>query len=349
MNKKKTIHISPGTNISTPEKIASGSSMDPPARIWPQSGKLFAERSLRLKHLANDHAMADYLQLMAAISQAQHLLQSEYPQIALPSADELAAARAQGHTPLAASAWPRDPVWRQPWRLLLAQLLQSLPATSPARAVIEKAQNLDDQSLQDQVNRLLSGRTLGLDLGLAPLLAAGLQLYWTVLVERTLATHPQAFALSPDETRCPACSSLPAASITRVGGGMHGQRYLHCSLCNTEWHMRQVKCTHCLKEEHIRYKGLQSAHENKTPSARPTAEAETCEDCKHYLKIIHMERDARVDPLADDLASLTLDLLVSQAGYIRHGSNFMLIFGEDSASDMPIIPDLDIDSSSNLQ
>ena len=61
---------------------------------------------------------------------------------------------------------------------------------------------------------------------------------------------------------------------------------------------------------------------------RAAVEAETCEACRHYLKIVHMERDAHVEPMADDLATLTLDLLVSDAGYQRHGTNLLLLFGD---------------------
>ena len=41
------------------------------------------------------------------------------------------------------------------------------------------------------------------------------------------------------------------------------------------------------------------------------------------------------DPAADDLASLTLDLLVSEAGYQRHGLNLMLLFGEPEPEPEP--------------
>ena len=57
-------------------------------------------------------------------------------------------------------------------------------------------------------------------------------------------------------------------------------------------------------------------------------EPETCDTCGHYLKIVHMERDAHVEPVADDLASVTLDLLVSEAGFQRHGVNLLLLFGD---------------------
>jgi FdhE protein len=50
---------------------------------------------------------------------------------------------------------------------------------------------------------------------------------------------------------------------------------------------------------------------------------------------VHSDRDPFVEPMADDLASLTLDLLVSEAGYHRHGLNLMLLFGEPEAAPPP--------------
>jgi FdhE protein len=35
--------------------------------------------------------------------------------------------------------------------------------------------------------------------------------------------------------------------------------------------------------------------------------------------------------VADDLASLTLDLLVADEGYTRHGVNLLLLFGDDDS------------------
>jgi FdhE protein len=46
-----------------------------------------------------------------------------------------------------------------------------------------------------------------------------------------------------------------------------------------------------------------------------------------------MEKDPQVDPVADDLATLTLDMLVSESGLQRHGANLMLLFGDPEDAD----------------
>src|ERR1700726_1832792 len=52
--------------------------------------------------------------------------------------------------------------------------------------------------------------------------------------------------------------------------------------------------------------------------------AETCEQCHGYRKILYQEKDSGVEPVADDVASLTLDLLLGEQGYHRVSNNPLL-------------------------
>ncbi|HMX17540.1 MAG TPA: formate dehydrogenase accessory protein FdhE, partial [Rhodocyclaceae bacterium] len=54
---------------------------------------------------------------------------------------------------------------------------------------------------------------------------------------------------------------------------------------------------------------------------------ETCDDCHSYLKIVYQEKAPDADPVADDLATLALDILVYEAGYTRAGPNLLLVPG----------------------
>jgi FdhE protein len=132
------------------------------------------------------------------------------------------------------------------------------------------------------------------------------------------------------------------ASLALTGGDALGQRYLHCSLCNMQWYLERVKCTHCLSTRQIAYESLDAAGSDDEGSteraAKAAVQAETCDDCGHYLKIMHSGRDPFVDPVADDLATLTLDLLVAEAGRVRHGVNLMLLFGDAEAAAPPPDP-----------
>ena len=49
--------------------------------------------------------------------------------------------------------------------------------------------------------------------------------------------------------------------------------------------------------------------------------AETCDSCRGYVKILNQQKEPDVDPIADDVASLALDLLVREAGFSRGAVN----------------------------
>ena len=319
--------------LRSPEEIAinAGATV---TRLQLPEADVFAQRALRLRQLAAGHAMRDYLLLMAVVCEAQATRAQAYPAVPLPTAEQANAASQAGLPLLDTAQWPRPAIWRDELRALLAQVLAKRPADSPARVIVQTVAAWDDAVVEQQADRLMAGITLGLDMGAAPLVAAGLQLYWTQLVRATGAALSNPFGFTQDATRCPCCGSLPTASVTRVGGERDGFRYLHCALCNAEWHMVRVKCAHCLGTGGIRFRALQAiddAQPQPQRQRREAVQAETCDTCHHYLKIVHMDKELQVEPIADDLASLTLDLLVSEEGYQRHGVNYMLLFGDAEA------------------
>ena len=55
--------------------------------------------------------------------------------------------------------------------------------------------------------------------------------------------------------------------------------------------------------------------------------AETCDACHGYAKMLYQASDMQVDPMADDLASLGLDIKVSEAGWSRHAPNPLVLSG----------------------
>jgi len=333
--------LTQATPLLSPEEIAVRAGQQVPFLQMPRRAEVFAERALRLRQRAAAHPMRDYLIFMAELADAQHQILQRCPAVPLPDASALENASRAGMPPLPAVDWPRDPAWRTGFHQLIDTLLPRL-AGSPAQASVQALQTLDDAQLEAQADRLLSNVMLGLDLAAAPLVAAALQCYWTHMVLATLdargADRLPPFGRTDDATACPCCGSRPTASISRIDATAGGYRYLHCSLCATQWHMVRIKCSHCESTKGIHYHSLQPAGADTAAreSAKETIEAETCDECGHYLKIVHMERDAQVEPVADDLATVTLDLLVSEAGYRRHGVNLMLLFGDPEA---PAAPD----------
>jgi FdhE protein len=61
--------------------------------------------------------------------------------------------------------------------------------------------------------------------------------------------------------------------------------------------------------------------------------AEACDECHAYLKILFQEKDPNVDPVADDLATLALDVLVDERGFRRSGPNLLFHPGSAGSAD----------------
>lgn len=328
------------TRILSPEEIAVQAGQQLAFLHLPEPTELFAVREQRLRELAPGSPLREFLLFAAELSHAQHALLQDYPPTRLPDEDDLAAAARAAQAPMPAALWPRDPVWVGATRRMLEQLAASL-AGNPAQAVVTGLLARPDGYFEAQADSLLTGQG-ELDMACAPLVAAGLQVYWTQMVlaiERQSSNARQApFGRTLDATRCPCCASVPTASVTRLDASGGNLRYLQCSLCATQWHMVRVKCSHCLSTKGIHYQSLQALATDgaEQDPSRAAVQAETCDECGHYLKIVRAERDLRVEPVADDLATLTLDILVSEAGYQPHGLNLLLLTdgGADTEADI---------------
>lgn len=291
-----------------------------PRVTLPDRDSLFATRAARLRQLAAGSPVADYLLLMAQLCDAQ---QRAIKDCTAPGAseDRIALSQAHGMPSLQAVGWPRDPLWRR----ILAQLVDDVAAGKdvPAEAIevckaLRRAVDDDPESLEDLAEAILAEQDQGVDGAAAPFVMAALQVYWTDLASRF--DDKQLPVVSPFGV-CPVCASLPVASIVRVGGQYEGYRYLCCSLCATQWHMVRVKCTHCEDVETVAYQAI----DGRTPAIK----AETCDHCHTYRKIFYQDKDLQVEPVADDLASLMLDVLVGEAGYSRASGNPLLWHGSE--------------------
>ena len=260
----------------------------------PRADRVFADRAQRLRTLSANHAIGDYLLLMAAVADSQ--------QRAL-------ATRIASNLPVPSSL--REMPWHEVLREICGDLLElpNLPS-----AVRETCQGLSDAtpaSLEAQVQALLELSNEPVDAASAPFVMGALQVCWTHLAIRTDSAadrDPKALG------GCPVCDAPPVASIVHVEGG--GHRYLLCSLCASEWHFVRALCTHCASSKGI--------SEQSIEGGAKAVRAECCENCHTYRKIFYREHDAAVEPVADDLASLALDLLLSDAGYRRSSGHPLL-------------------------
>jgi FdhE protein len=110
------------------------------------------------------------------------------------------------------------------------------------------------------------------------------------------------------------------AGVIHVGNESGGLRYLHCGLCHTAWHHVRATCVACGEGKEVSYRALDEREDG--------ARAEACDTCRNYLKLLLAEKAPGLDPIADDMATLALDILVSEEGYQRIGINPFLLLGE---------------------
>ena len=79
----------------------------------------------------------------------------------------------------------------------------------------------------------------------------------------------------------------------------------------------RIKCAVCGSTKGIGYEEIEGG-----PG---TVKAETCEACRSYVKILYQHKNPALDPVADDVATLALDLLVRESGYRRGAVNPFLL------------------------
>ena len=108
--------------ILDPGEIQAGAAGGAPLIRLPDTENLFRQRAARLRQLAAGHALSDYLQFIAAVSDAQHEMLKTAPGFRLPAVSLLEQARTHGMPPLNAIDHARDPAWRTTMRRLLKNL-----------------------------------------------------------------------------------------------------------------------------------------------------------------------------------------------------------------------------------
>lgn len=308
--------------LLTPEEIAAQAGSTIPYLRLPERSSAFADRAARLRALGSGHAMEGYLDFIALLADEQQALLEHMPPVRLPSPAHIAQCNEHGIPPLNFQTHARDQQWCNGLRHLLRALADR--TSDRLQQVIVDLERSRDELYEAQASKLLAGVTMGLDIATAPLIGAGLQVYFTHLA---IALGEGAFPRAAVATLCPCCGSRPTSSVARIGAKDAGYRFLHCALCNTEWHMVRIKCTQCESTKGISYLAVDDGAPDKK-----AVKAEVCEECGTYLKICYMDRDPRVEPVADDLATLSLDLLVADTGKSPSGVNFMLVHGDPGSA-----------------
>ena len=280
----------------------------------PERAGIFSDRATRLRGLAEGSPIGGYLLLMAGLAEAQQRALKAFTPDA-PDADAIASAKKHDMPLLPASAAGRDPAWRG----ILARLLDEVggadatpPEASGVCDALREALDTDPDGVEAMADALLAGNSSVPGPAAAPFIMAALQVYWT---GRAVALEEGQLPVGAFGV-CPCCGSLPVASVVRIGGAHDGYRYLCCPLCSVEWHLERVKCSHCASTKGIAYHHIEGGSE--------ALKAESCDACGSYRKIFYQEKELQVEPVADDLASIAIDVLMGEEGFVRRSGNPLL-------------------------
>jgi FdhE protein len=305
--------------ILEPGEIEAAASSPPFLYMPPHN--LFSLRAQRLEQLAEGHALADYLRLIAGLCRVQQQVLDDPPSSEPLDRQRIELCQQHGLPPFAADSLARE----DDWQLYLDALLQRYRAPSPS-VVADAVQTLRLTSAGQRrawAVALVSGQYSLVPAALVPFLGAALQTAWS----HWLLSTPN-LQLPPGDSlsQCPACGSPAMAGVIRHRGKHNGLRYLVCSLCACEWHVVRVKCVYCEQSKGLEYLSLE---DDRHAANQAPLRAEVCPGCNSYLKLLYLENDADAEALSADLSSLMLDMRLAQDGYQRLAPNLLLAPGDE--------------------
>jgi FdhE protein len=305
--------------ILEPGEIEAAASSPPFLYMPPHN--LFSLRAQRLEQLAEGHALADYLRLIAGLCRVQQQVLDDPPSSEPLDRQRIELCQQHGLPPFAADSLARE----DDWQLYLDALLQCYGAPSPS-VVADAVQTLRLASAGQRrawAVALVSGQYSLVPAALVPFLGAALQTAWS----HWLLSTPN-LQLTPGDSlsQCPACGSPAMAGVIRHRGKHNGLRYLVCSLCACEWHVVRVKCVYCEQSKGLEYLSLE---DDRHAANQAPLRAEVCPGCNSYLKLLYLENDADAEALSADLSSLMLDMRLAQDGYQRLAPNLLLAPGDE--------------------
>lgn len=198
------------------------------------------------------------------------------------------------------------------WQQLLSALIAEIRHGQPDHilAVLDNLEKSSVHQLELLADALLNQQFTQIGSGQALFIWAALSMYWAQMASQISGVAQAEYG--EHRQFCPICASVPVSGIVHIGT-VNGLRYLHCNLCESEWHMVRIKCSNCEQTRDLNYWSL----DNKQAAVK----AESCGDCGSYLKILYKENASLVDAVADDLATLVLDAKMEEEGFARSSIN----------------------------
>jgi len=294
------------------EPIPIGEFAEPDFVRLPEPVGLFHARAERLRALSATHTLAPYLTFLAELVTIQERIAASLSSPGRLSLEGLEAAIAEMRAPLDRLLFVPDEFALAVSDKLLAALADVVMPDAAAQAVARLKAD-DAATRQVALQRALRQPVITEALAEHALLYAALQVIFGGIAAALPPKRLQPIA----DGACPVCGSPPLASLLAGWQGARGTRYCVCGLCGTFWNYVRIKCTLCGSTKGIAYHGIEGD--------AGTIKAESCESCRRYVKILYQQKDPALEPLADDIGSLGLDLLMREAGFARGAVNPFLL------------------------
>ncbi|MGL4281230.1 MAG: formate dehydrogenase accessory protein FdhE [Albidovulum sp.] len=279
----------------SPDPSVIGGVPEAPFAITPDPTTVFATRARRFAFLSESGNLGDYLRFLAAISRIQADLVAELPPVDGPHRAPIDRKALAGDAALDATLT----------RLCAAAMGIAMP--DAARAALQAVANAGPAERAWMFLNLAGDHIPGDAAAPHLFAAAAFQLHLTRVAATLAAKDLKPLGIGT----CPACGGKPVTSSVIANEIVENVRYCTCASCATQWNEVRIKCMGCGSTKGISYRSAETQE--------ATVKAECCTECQSWLKILYQVKNPSLDPVADDVASLGLDLMMRETGLKRAG------------------------------
>ena len=189
--------------------------------------------------------------------------------------------------------------------------LQKKPLTDEVQKVTQALSQLADDVIIDYGRALLGYSDIEVQKEFQLFLSIALKVVY--VKSATLAELPK-LEVEQGFHHCPMCGDAPIASV--IDPMDNGLRYLVCNLCETKWHKVRSTCHNCSNTGRIELLSVEGQES--------VMKAESCPECKTYIKHIERTKNPMLDVYVEDLATLSLDFTLAEDDHQRTSFNLYL-------------------------
>lgn len=305
------------------QSIVEGDSS--PSFLFNDPVIIYKNRAERLKELAQTNDFAEYLNFLSDLCKSQAILAEELLNQKFDKKEKISIQKTFSVLEKISETRELDSLFKK--------LLQNVPCTTnELKSIVENLNQWSTDQIVKYSIILMDGDFGQIDLRFSPFISAFLQvmssteIYSTYSIDTEFLNSLQIPKIElesnteielPIRDNCPMCNSPFVCGVIYATGEIKGLRYLHCSLCETEWKYTRLQCVACESQAHLSYYHIDGKNEG--------LKVEVCENCGHYTKLIYLEKLPQAEPIADDLDGIYLDLMMNEKGIHPYSFNFFLL------------------------